>query len=298
VTDLAWPSERARAAAASEPSWFHADSNRCLDFHGDPQRAQLAVFSDGNHHMALAEVLGAFLREYPAVDDIFYTTTPPAPLLEWLAAGCLHLGNLRLSVVPQVFIGPAAILDRVVATGRMVDHRPFARSLGNVLLVRRGNPRNIRGIADLTRADVRLFLSNPEREAASYQVYADTLRALARAERVELRFLGHPPVPGIVYGERIHHREAPQALADDRADVAVVYHHLALRYTRIFPELFEVVPLAGAPGAPSPSPDNVTTTFHAGLVDGGGKWGRELLEFLAGPATRAIYESHGLAGPA
>ena len=32
----------------------------------------------------------------------------------------------------------------------------------------------------------------------------------------------------IVFGERIHHREAPQALADGKADVAMVYYHLAL----------------------------------------------------------------------
>ena len=49
----------------------------------------------------------------------------------------------------------------------------------------------------------------------------------------------------VEYGERIHHREAPQAIMDGRADVAIVYYHLALGYTRIFPSLFEMVPLGG-----------------------------------------------------
>jgi hypothetical protein len=37
-----------------------------------------------------------------------------------------------------------------------------------------------------------------------------------------------------VWGQRIHHREAPEALADGQADAAIVYFHLALRYTGIF----------------------------------------------------------------
>ena len=50
---------------------MHAGSNLSLDCHGDASRAQLAVFSDGNHHMALAECLRAFLAENPAAQDVF-----------------------------------------------------------------------------------------------------------------------------------------------------------------------------------------------------------------------------------
>ena len=32
-----------------------------------------------------------------------------------------------------------------------------------------------------------------------------------------------------------HHREAPQALADGEADVAMVCYHLALRFVRVYP---------------------------------------------------------------
>ncbi len=296
MTGLDWPPERARAGAG-EPCWFHAGSNRCLDLHGDPQRARLAVFSDGNHHMALEETLAAFVRTHPAVEDVFYTTTPPGPLLEWLAAGCLHLGNLRLSCVPHVFISPPAILDRVVAAGRMSAHRPFMRSRGNVLLVRAGNPRGIRGVADLARADVRLFLSNPRTETASYQVYLETLKGLARRDGAQPGFPEEAPDGRVVHGERIHHREAPQALADGRADAALIYYHLALRYTRIFPRQFEIVPLGGTAADPRPGPENVISVYHAGVVDGGGPWGGRLLEFLASAEAGAIYERHGLARP-
>jgi len=289
VAGLDWPGERARTTS-DEPVWAHTGSNLCLDFHGDPRRARLAVFSDGNHHMALEECLQRFLATHPQVDDVFYATTPPAVLLRWLEAGCLHLGNLRLSLQPHLFISPPKILDRVVASGRAPGHVPFMRSRGNVLLVHEGNPKKICGVTDLARADVRLFLSNPETETASYEVYADTLRGLARRAGVEGDFLSKVRT---VYGERIHHREAPQALADERVDAAMLYYHLALRYTRIFPGRFEIVPLDGAPE--TAAPENVLSRFHLALVDGGGEWGALAREFLLGPEAAAIYARHGLA---
>ena len=83
--------------------------------------------------------------------------------------------------------------------------------------------------------------------------------------------------------------EAPQAVAGGRADAAIVFSHLALRYTRIFPELFDVVPLA-AEG----DPDNLSGATHAALVADGGAWGHSALEFLTGPDGAAIYARHGL----
>ena len=285
---LDWPPERA-GGADETPRWSQPLSNVVLDFHGDPVCARLVVFSDGNHHMALEECLRRFRGMHPEVGDVFYTTTPPSVPLNLLSAGRLDIGNLRLSVVPHVFISPPAVLDRVVAAGRMAAHQPFMRSRGNVLLVCRGNPKAIRGIGDLTRGDVRLFLSNPETEAASNEVYRATLKGLARRQGL----LVDIPEERIVYGERIHHREAPQALADGRADVALVYYHLALRYVRIFPQHFEIVALDGAP-ADQALPENIISRFHVGLIGDGGKWGGQLLAFLLGEGATDIYRRHGL----
>src|SRR3569832_1906356 len=157
-----------------------------------------------------------------------------------LQAGCLNIGNLRLSVTPHVFISPSAVLDQLIAEKRMTAYRPFMHSRGVVLLVRKGNPKNISGLRELLREDVRVYLSNPFNEKVSYRIYTDCLRRLAMHENVPLDFLasppGHPGASNVIYGDTIHHREAPQALMDGRADAAVVFYHLALRYHRIFPK--------------------------------------------------------------
>ena len=295
MTELHWPPEEA-CHADTALRWTQARSNICLDFHGDPVRARAVLFSDGNHHMALAECLQRFLLQNPAAQDVFYATTPPGVLLQWLDAGALHLGNLSLRLVPQLIISPPAVLDRLVQAGRIRAHVPYMRSRGNVLLVPKGNPLGIHSIEDLARSKARLFISNPKTESASYQVYAGTLKALALQGDIRLDWLDHPPGAEpdarVVYGERIHHREAPQALADGRADVALVYYHLALRYARIFPEHFEFVPVGGAPEHPEPG--NLTSDFHLAIAGDGGAWGKPLYEFLLGGETTEIYARHGL----
>lgn len=293
---LDWPREWARDRS-DRPVWFHAGSNLSLDFHGDPVAARLAVFSDGNHHMALAEALQAFLAGQPAVRDIFYATTPPAVLVQALTAGGFSLGNLFLSVRPQVFISPAPVLEALVANGQMAGHAPFMRSRGNVLLVRAGNPLAIMSARDLVRPEVRLFLSNPLTEKASYEVYAETLRRFARTFGISFDFLAGPAAR-VVHGERIHHRETPQALHDGRADAAVLYYHLALRYTRVFPGCFEIVALDGEGGVePAARTENIVTAYHLGLVGDGGEWGGRLRDFLLTDAVTAVYRRHGLERP-
>lgn len=294
MASLDWPRETAGLGDAADAGFIQPASNICLDFHGDPLRARLVVASDGNHHMALREVLAAFLAAYPEVGDIFYSTTPPSVALQWLSAGHVDVGNLRLSARPHVLISPPPVLEQAVAGGHMGGYRPFMRSLGLALLVRKGNPKGIVGASDLLRADVRLFLSNPVREKVSHAVYRQGLRDLAAAEGVALDFLDDPSAPAnstkLVLGAAIHHREAPQAVADGVADVAVVFYHLALRYQRIFPQAFELL----QPESWAEDQARETGRTDCGLIGDGGAWGATLLDFLATDDVTRIYRAHGL----
>jgi hypothetical protein len=169
------------------------------------------------------------------------------------------------------------------------------RNRGSALLVKKGNPKDIQGIADLARNDIRLFLSNPKTETVSYQGYVETLKGLAAREGIDPAFVfDGTPGPAIVYGERIHHREAPQAVADGIADVAMVYYHLALRYTRIFPDLFEIIPLDGISDKDGSIPENIISETHLGLIGDGGPWGSIFVDFLASDTVSDIYAKHGL----
>lgn len=293
MLSLNWPEEVIPDSNQVCGRWLHAGSNLCLDFHGDPCNAELVVFSDGNHHMALLEALSEY-RHDAGIARVFYVTTPPAVLLQMLDGDGLCLGNLRLRVQPHVFISPPKVLQGLVQQGKMRHHLPFMRSQGSVLLLRKGNPKGIRGLADLQRKEICLFLSNPNTETVSYQGYVDTLKGLAHKHALHFPQLDDPTADNICYGECIHHREAPQAVAEGRADVALLYYHLALRYIRIFPELFEMLPLGGTVDAPIPEAENIISHINVGVFADGGTWGQGLVDFLLQDKVRHIYQTHGL----
>lgn len=291
---LKWPPETVLGEEAIE-SWQQPGSNCILDFHGDPLKADLAVFSDGNHHMALLPALKAFHGAHPRINGIFYATTPPYPISQLLRNGALRLGNLTLAVRPHVFISPPHVLAQLKREGFVGGATPLARNRGSALLVPRGNPENITVIRDLLRDDLRLFISNPQTEQVSYRGYRETLEAAARWEGLEKGVLDRSVFGNtVVYGACIHHREAPEAVAAGRADAAIVYYHLALRYTRIFPDSFEMVALDQMEGAPDPWPAELTAEIHMGCIDDGGPWGELFLDFMQGDTVAQIYARHGL----
>ncbi len=230
--------------------------------------------------------------------DVFYTTTPPAPLVDALKGDGLVLGNLRISRKPDVFIGPGNILDGLVDAGFMIGHAPFAESRGNVILVRKGNPKGIHSIADLLSDDVTMACSNPVTEKASYAVYAEAASGLAQeigADRKALLAKLSTAGPRTVHSQIIHHREVPELIGAGYADAAVIYYHLALRYTRIFPDIFELVD-PGSVLSGKRSPNNPTTRYHIGLVADGGQWGKPFVAFMQGETVQQLYEEHGLVG--
>jgi len=297
---LHWPPENPWTAAPDDALWSHPGSNIVLDFHGDPARAAVTVLSDGNHHMALEEALRDFSRMHPEMNSVFYLTLPPGLLLQIFKRGAVRIGNLRLQLTPHVLISPPGLFESLAPSGRLSGHAPFMRSRGNVLLVRKGNPKAIHDIGSLYGDDLRLFISNPRTETASHSVYRETLLRLCGARGMDVAAMSDmlDGVDGrVFYGQTIHHREAPQALASERADAAILYYHLALRYTRVFPELFEIAALDGGDPQPAPSPWNVTSRFHAGVVGDGGQWGGELLRHLMSPQVTDIYHRHGLLRP-
>ena len=295
---LAWPKEHAMDERLTASAWSHAGSNLCLDLHGDPRRSELCVFSDGNHHMALEEALEGF-RRARGFGSIFYCTTPPKVYLDWWDAGCLRLGNLAVSASPDLVIGPDDIIEQRLRAGQVSEMGLFAASRGVSMLMRKdygggGSDGENGGYSNgditlLFRADTRLFLSNPDTEKASHAVYRRSIENHAAAAGIAAAEVARlfTERGRIIYGEAIHHREAPQAVAQGKADVAVVYSHLALRYTRVFGDIFARLEL----------PDNgaaVITRYAAGLVAADKPPARELYRHFVDGGAGEAYRRHGL----
>jgi hypothetical protein len=217
----------------------------------------LVIFTEGNHLMVLSsdDIVGVFPSwaksqpQYANLDltNIILVTLPQPILVQMIRTGGVALGNLTLDVsrtsgfYPDIFMGypePLRQLHQLGVIGPQA--RFFCKNRGVALLVCKGNPLGIHGLADVLRTGTRIALPD-----------AGDVRAKCLAATEEL--LGKPAVSALVAAESnfpgrlgIMHRDLPEMVARNYADVAFTWYHLVSYWARIFPNHFEFVAVPGA----------------------------------------------------
>jgi len=316
---LTWPSEFPIAGAyLTEPT-----ANRLNDLHGQIGRCDIVLSTAGNYHMALRELWQIYLKDNAKNLDIktwYYTTSPPISPKQ-IATKTVQFGNLNLNCVPQVAVGPKKLMKKLIGKG-MADGKPvkIVKNYGNVILVKKGNPKNIKSVWDLGRSDVTLVTPNPKLEAGSFGNFSKTIFNIAKNDAnppkdmtAEKLFNGifNGDQSGCsatgkkcnwVAGKRIMHREQPWAVHSGKADAGVIFYHLALYFTRTFPDKFEIVPLGGTADNPKPVKGNKVGVLQAIRIKG--DWSKKqkraqskLITALQSKDFTSILSKHGIRRP-
>jgi ABC-type molybdate transport system substrate-binding protein len=293
---IPWPAELPQELFLDAKPYVSEKSNVVLDIHGSVQNPDLVIFMAGNQYRVFPELLPAFRkwaksharhRDLPT-ERILYATTPPGRLIDAMQAGQLVLGNFWIDVRPgelwpDVFMtGPRQ--QKRLAAAKYVDRWSiYTRNRGVVLLVRAGNPKRIRGISDLARQDVRVAISSPKQEPASFESYANTLRAQG-GPRFPEEILKKPST---ISPLAVHHRENPQFIFDGRADVAPMYYHFGDYLKTRLPKHFDYVSL--------PAEGNFRDELAISVIRDAPhpKAAAAWLEFIRSDAAAAIYTKHG-----
>lgn len=317
VTDapaiLAWPLDQ----GAALPSLHNPTSNMLYDLHGKVDHCDLLLSTEGNYHMALQEIWPQVLAKFKddPLHNALYTTSPPV-VLQQIEKGRVQFDNLEIRCLPSVAVANKAVMDKLQAAGAIDgDMRPLYEDRGNVILVKKDNPKQINSVWDLGRAGVRLVTPNPELESGAYQNYLDAIYQIAKADPnppagwtaeklIDTVFNGPSgdPIKWLA-GPRIHHRDEPWSVAHGRADAALILYHLG-RYTqKSFPDTFDLVPLGGSVAEPQALPGTkVSKRFVVALK---GNWSARqkaaqaaLIESLMSDEFTKVLERHGLKRPA
>ncbi len=309
---LEWPSDRGTLT----PNLNDPSANLLNDFHGELSSADLVLSTEGNYHPALRDIWPVFLAKFKdrPLNNWFYTTSPPVAV-DQIDKGMLQIGNLYAPCRPSVVVASKKVIDQLIQAGRTEGPpAPLYRDRGEVLLVKKGNPKKIHSVWDLGRKGVRLVTPNPELEPGAFGNYAGTIFGIAAHDP-------HPPAgmsAGKLFaalfngasgdpekwlaGPRIHHRDSPWSVAFGKADVAVILYHLGLYIQQTFPEKFEIVPLGGTVADPRPLPGTITETRYVVRIKG--EWSprqleaREaLVETLLSDEFTRVLEKRGLLRP-
>ncbi len=205
-----------------------------------------------------------------------------------MESGQLVLGNFWLDVRPgrlwpDVFMTGPRQQRRLKAAKYVEGWSVYARNRSSVLLVRAGNPKNIRGIPDLMRSDVRVALSSPTREPASFESYSNTLRAQGGLQLPDLLLKKTSTIAPVA----VHHRENPQFIYDGAADVALMYYHFGDYLKRRMPKYFDYVTL--------PVEGNFRDELAISMIrnalhrEAAAAW----IDFIRSDAAAAVYNRHG-----
>ncbi|MEM9981719.1 MAG: substrate-binding domain-containing protein [Bacteroidota bacterium] len=269
---LKWP----RDFTPKTPDLSEPTSNRIYDLHAqvnDCSAFDLIVSTGGNYHMALTDFWYNDFLKKNTVQNWYFSTSPPISP-EQATNKALSFGNVALMCAPHVAIGPQDLMDELAEYNLILGTpQPLFTNRGNVLLVKKGNPKNIKGIEDLAREEVRLATPNPSTEKRSFSNYARSIYQIvleAKGEAAAKAFFDkvfNTPTSKWIVGERIHHREVPHLLFADQADVALLFYHLARYVQQTFPDEFDIVPLGGTVAQPDPLPGNVIGKFYVAKLD-------------------------------
>jgi molybdate transport system substrate-binding protein len=293
---LEWPAELPQALSPEATHYISGKSNVVLDLHGSDRDPDLVIFMAGNQYRVIPELLAAFrkwVRAQPRhhgakVERIFYATTPPGRLIDAMESGQLVLGNYWLDVRPDalwpdVFMTGPRQQRRLRKSNYIDGWSVYTRNRGVVLLIRAGNPKGIHGISDLLREDVRVAISSPVREPASYESYSNTLRAQGGAAFPELILKKATTISPAA----VHHRENPQFIYDDQVDVAPMYYHFGEYLKSHIPAVFDYVAL--------PERGNFRDELAISLIRNAPHRAAALawIDFMRSEEAAAIYNKNG-----
>ena len=316
---LDWPADFPQV----NPYLTEPTSNRLNDLHGNIGNCDIVLSTAGNYHMALRELWPVFLNKYAKGIDIknwYYSTSPPiAP--PQIKNKVLQFGNMNMNCVPQVAVGPGKLIKKLIDMG-VTDGKPIDifRNNGNVIFVKKGNPKNIKSVWDLGRDDVTLVTPSPTMEPGSFGNFSGSIYNIAKndpnppagmsAEKLfDSIFNADQSGCGEagkkcrwVSGKRIMHREQPWAVYSGNADAGFIFYHLALYFVRTFPDQFEIVPLGGSAEAPKPVKGNKVAVLKAVKIKG--NWTKKqkkaqdaLMKAYQSNEFTAILKKHGINRP-
>ncbi len=290
----------AGAAAQASPPWSGQANNPARDrgyvfpvpgvdnvpdLHGNPSGAKLVLFIGGNQFFVLPQLIAAFEAHHPELaGHIFYETLPPGILRRQMAAAnTLTLGNLTLTVQPDVYEAGVRVLHQMQQTGQVKNVVPYATNTLEIM-IKAGNPHQIHSLNDLARPELRLSMPNPEWEGVANQI-ADSLRKAGGEELYKAVYKTKVQTGKTMLTE-IHHRQTPMRIMKDEADAGITWAS-EVRFQESIHN-----PIAGVP---IPDAQNMVATYAGGVVSGAPhpQTAAQWLEFLRSPEAQAIYHRFG-----
>jgi len=256
------------------------------DFHGDITDPKLVLYVGGNYFFAMAPLVAEFEKEHPDYTGrIYWETVPPGLLVKQIEkGGTITSGNMTWTAKPDAYLAGLTKVDALIGQGLLTDQAVAYATNTLTIMVPKGNPAHVTGLADLGKPDVRLAMPNPEFEGIARQIEASLKKAGGQA--LADAVYKTKGADGSTILTHIHHRQTPLFLMQGRADAGVTWQSEAM-----FQEQ------AGNPitHVDIPASQNTTAIYAGAVVKGAPhREAAELwLSFIHSPEALSIFERYG-----
>jgi molybdate transport system substrate-binding protein len=198
------------------------------DFHGDITHPKLVLYVGGNYFFAMAPLVAEFEKQPPDNKGrIYWETIPPGLLVKQMEAnGTITSGNMTWTAKPDAYLAGLNKVSALIGQGLLTDPAVAYATNTLTIMVPKGNPAHVTGLANLGKTDVRLAMPNPEFEGIARQIEASLQKAggQALADAVYKTTVAD----GSTILTHIHHRQTPLFLMQGRAEAGVIWQSEAM----------------------------------------------------------------------
>ena len=252
------------------------------------QDAAVILWLAGNQFFAMDDVVRAFQKQNPGL-EVGLITLPPGLLLDAIRAGGWSYGGRDYPGLPDVYASVNLGHLKQLRQAGLMDRYAIYMHNELEIMVGKGNPKQLRGIKDLVRPDVRTSMPNPVNEGIM-QFYAR--KVLERHGIWDKIAAGRECVSCETtpnnWFTAVHHRETPDRIRAGTSDAGIVWKTETLEAVRDGASV-EAVQL------PPEDSMRAEVSYAIGALKGGRREqaAARYLEFLATPASQAAYTKYG-----
>jgi molybdate transport system substrate-binding protein len=255
------------------------------DIYGDINDPQLVVFMGGNQFMVLDDLLAAFRKKHPQYQRILVETLPPALLFEQIKAGELVIGNMRISLKPDIYTTGKSKIEE---NESMFSRTEAFTATKLALMVQKGNPKQIKGLLDLQNDKLRI--SMPDKKIEGIGKTVEEAYKKAGGEKLLQKIMVTKVRESSTFITQIHHRQSPMRILYNQSDVAPVWE-TEIIYQKSLGHPVDAVSI--------PDQYNKKSVTKAGVLRNAPhqEAANHFVDFLVSPEAQAIFKKFGFQNP-
>ncbi len=204
---------------------FHTNGDIDYGEIKDSYTSDLVMYLAGNQFMVMEELIKDFQSGHKSIKTVYVETIPPGQILKKQLLKQGEINGEKTSMTPDLYASVNINhLKKLNKKGLLDKHIIYTHNKLE-LMVAKGNPKNIKGAADLGRDDLVQSHPNPLTEGIFKFYGSEMLKDLGIHDKVTggKKCKKCWAVPQKTWFTARHHRETPYRIENNQADVGIVW---------------------------------------------------------------------------